>query len=150
MARRAERDETKQTLTFRVGDDRFAVPAGLVREVARMPRVTRVPHAPDSLIGIGNFRGTVLPVVSFARLTDRTAEGERRVILLDTANPVAIAVDEVTALGTDDNVRTIDVDALAARDFAGSGRKARVAAAIAKTDIARAEAIDAATLVAFA
>jgi purine-binding chemotaxis protein CheW len=138
-------------LTFRVGDERFGVPAAIVREVVRLPRVTRVPHSPASLIGLGNFRGTVLPIVSFASLTDRTAGSERRVILLDAANPIALAVDDVTALGEEagNAPDPIDVDALTARDFAGGGqRKAR---AVARTDATDAEAArDQVPLVAFA
>ncbi len=134
-------------LAFRVGNEQFGVPMAIVREVARLPRVTRVPHAPASLIGLGNFRGTVLPVVSFARLAGRTGESERRVILLDTANPLALAVDEVASLGQDDRIARIDIEALTARDFAGAGRKARVAARSAETQGAEAES--AVTLVAF-
>jgi purine-binding chemotaxis protein CheW len=125
-------------LAFRVGDERFGVPAAIVGEVARLPRVTRVPHAPASLIGLGNFRGTVLPIVSFAGLTDRVAGSERRVILLDTANPIALAVDEVTALGDETGLHRIDVEALTARDFAGDGR--RKARAVGRAEEAGAEA----------
>lgn len=129
-------------LTFKVGDERFSVPTTLVREVARLPRVTRVPHGPKSLIGLGNFRGTVLPIVSFASLADRESGGERRVILLDTANPLALAVDDVVALrdGVDRSVRLVDIDALTARDFSsGTTRKAR---AVAQLETAKADAVD--------
>ncbi len=128
MARAASKREAASLLTFRVGGERFGVPAAIVREVGRLPRVTRVPHSPASLIGLGNFRGAVLPVVSFARLTDRKVGSERRVILLDTAHPIALAVDEVTALGDEAGHTTnpIDVEALTARDFAaGTARRAR-------------------------
>lgn len=145
MARAAAPDGERM-LTFRVGQERFGVPAAIVREVARIPRMTRVPHAPASLLGLGNFRGSVLPVVSFAKLADRTADSERRVILLDTARPLALAVDEVTALGGD--AKQIDIDALTARDFAPGSRKARVAAKAAEAQAIEVEA--ALTLVAFA
>lgn len=110
----------ERLLTFRVGEERFGVAASLVREVSRIPRVTRVPHAPEGLIGLGNFRGAVLPLVSFAALTDRPTGGERRAILLDTAHPVALVVEDVTGLRDDGDVPAIDVDALAAARFAGT------------------------------
>jgi purine-binding chemotaxis protein CheW len=147
MARAAATGQAQQMLTFRVGNERFGVPAGIVREVARLPRVTRVPHSPASLIGLGNFRGVVLPVVSFARLTDREADNERRVILLDTANPLALAVDEVSALGQDGDVRSVDIEALTARDFTAASRKARGAAKIG--DVQQAAADNSVVLVAF-
>jgi purine-binding chemotaxis protein CheW len=137
-----------QSLTFRVGEDRFSLPASLVREVARLPRITRVPHAPPSLIGLGNFRGTVLPVVSFADLTGRRAENERQVILLDTARPMALAVDDVSTLGEDKKARRVDIDALAARDFKISSRKASKVATLAKAGAAEPDA--SINLVAFA
>ena len=122
-----EKDET--LLGFRIGEERFGVAASLVREVGRMPRITRVPQAPESLIGLGNFRGTVLPVLSFAQLTDRPASNERRVILLDTAHPIALAVDEVSTLTSDAALHRIDAEALATSGFAATARpRTRVAA----------------------
>lgn len=144
---RATISDGQQMLTFRVGGERFGVPAGMVREVARLPRVTRVPHAPASLIGLGNFRGSVLPIVSFAKLADRVADHERRVILLDTTNPIALAVDEVNALGQDAQAQRVDIEALTARDFAGTGRKVWVAAKVAEAQAVEAESV--VTLVAF-
>jgi purine-binding chemotaxis protein CheW len=138
---RAATPAGQQMLTFRVGTERFGVPAGMVREVARLPRVTRVPHAPASLIGLGNFRGSVLPIVSFAKLADRKADNERRVILLDTANPIALAVDEVTALGQDGQAQSVDIEKLTARDFTGASRKARVAAGVADAQAAEADGL---------
>jgi purine-binding chemotaxis protein CheW len=139
VARAAASDKAKRMLIFRVGKDRFGVPASLVREVVRLPRVSRVPHAPASLIGLGNFRGAVLPVISFASLTDRKAQSEGRVILLDTASPLALAVDEVMALGQDADARAMDIEALIARDFSGGGRRARVAVQVAEAQATEAE-----------
>lgn len=127
----AVRRDAESLLTFRVAGEQFSVPTAIVREVARLPRVTRVPHAPASLIGLGNFRGTVLPIVSFGALADRKTGDERRVILLDTENPVALAVDDIVALegGSRPDVRRVDIDALTSRDFArATERKPRGAA----------------------
>jgi purine-binding chemotaxis protein CheW len=121
-------------LTFHAAGERFAVPAGIVREVARLPRLTRVPHAPASLLGLGNFRGVVLPVVSFARLTGRVAGRERRAILLDAANPIALAVEDVASFGNETDADAIDIDALAARDYRKGGRTARATGKIAEAN----------------
>lgn len=58
-------------LTFRVGGQLYALPADEVREVIRPPLVARVPHAPDSLVGVANLRGEVLPVASLHRRLGR-------------------------------------------------------------------------------
>lgn len=137
---RAARPAGDRLLAFRVGGDRFAVAASLVREVGRVPRLTHVPHAPPGLLGLGNFRGTVLPVLSFARLHDRPQGDERRVILLDTASPIALAVDGVDALSDDAGLRAIDAEALARGGSAGDRRGSGRVAAIARTVAAVREA----------
>lgn len=137
MARVRSDRLNEQLLTFRVASEQFGVPTSLVREVARLPRITRVPHAPDTLLGLGNFRGTVLPVLSFARLTDRTDGNESRVILLNTANPIGLAVDEVVTFGGG-AVQAIDAEALASAGFASarSAKNMRVTSATTHIDTA--------------
>lgn len=100
----------ERLLTFRVGEERFGVTASLVREVGLMPRLTHVPHAPANLLGLGNFRGQVLPILSFGN-SDH-AQREQRVILLGTTSPIALAVDEVTELAADTGLDAIDVERL--------------------------------------
>jgi purine-binding chemotaxis protein CheW len=88
-------------LTFKSEGRYYALPAASVSEVARIPTLARVPQAPRSLMGLANLRGSVLPVASVRALLGR-AEVERthasRLIVLDGASPVALAVDEVTSL----------------------------------------------------
>ncbi len=141
MRRATVQDAQESLLGFRIGDESFGIAASLVREVGRMPRTTCVPHAPKSMIGLGNFRGTVLPILSFAQLTDRTAGNERRVILLDTASPMALAVDDITTLTSDPGLRRIDVEALATADFSGTARPAARVAAIRADQARTSEAI---------
>lgn len=88
-------------LTFRVGALSLAVKAEAVREVARPPRLTRVPHAPTCLAGLASLRGAALPVVSAARLLDAgdaVVGATSRVLVLDLASPVGLLVDEVADL----------------------------------------------------
>lgn len=87
-------------LAFRVGGLRLAVDAGEVAEVVRRPAVTRVPQAPAALSGVANVRGEVVPVVSVASLLgEATASREvERLIVLDRAEPIGLAVDEVIGL----------------------------------------------------
>jgi len=89
---------TGQLVTFSVAGDRYAIEATLVREVIRPPRLTRVPHAPAGLLGLGNLRGAVLPVVSLGALLGKSGTGTGRVIVLEQADPVGVMVDEVSAV----------------------------------------------------
>ena len=55
--------ETTQYLTFRLGDEVFALDIGKVREVLDFTTVTKVPRTPDFMRGVINLRGSVVPVV---------------------------------------------------------------------------------------
>lgn len=55
--------ETTQYLTFRLGDETFALDISKVREVLDYTNITKVPHTPDFMRGVINLRGNVVPVV---------------------------------------------------------------------------------------
>ncbi len=55
--------ETGQYLTFRLGDELFAISVAQVREVLVASRITRVPTAPEYMQGVVNVRGKAIPVV---------------------------------------------------------------------------------------
>ncbi|WP_342117119.1 chemotaxis protein CheW [Pseudoduganella sp. OTU4001] len=62
--------------SFILGGDEFALPALTIREVVNFPeRITSVPLAPPYLAGMFTLRGSVIPVVSLARLFDPAAPG---------------------------------------------------------------------------
>jgi purine-binding chemotaxis protein CheW len=52
-----------QYLTFRLGEEVFALEIGQVREVLDYPQITRVPRMPAFMCGVINLRGSVVPVV---------------------------------------------------------------------------------------
>jgi purine-binding chemotaxis protein CheW len=54
--------EMSQYLTFKLGDEVFALDIGKVREVMDFTAVTRVPQSPDFMLGVINLRGSVVPV----------------------------------------------------------------------------------------
>ncbi|MBF0557768.1 MAG: chemotaxis protein CheW [Nitrospirae bacterium] len=55
--------ETTQYLTFRLGDEVFALDISKVREVLDFTTVTKVPRMPEFMRGVINLRGNVVPVV---------------------------------------------------------------------------------------
>jgi purine-binding chemotaxis protein CheW len=88
-------------LTFKSEGRFYALPAASVSEVARMPPLARVPQAPRSLLGLANLRGSVLPVASVRALLGRedvATTHASRLIVLEGASPVALAVDEIASL----------------------------------------------------
>lgn len=55
--------ETARYLTFRLGDELFAINVFKAREVLDVSRITRVPTAPGYMRGVVNVRGNAIPVV---------------------------------------------------------------------------------------
>ena len=89
--------ETTQYLTFRLGEEVFALDIGKVREVLDFTSITKVPQTPDFMKGVINLRGSVVPVVDM-RLKFGMSETER------TVNTCIIIVEisldnETTVLG---------------------------------------------------
>lgn len=52
-----------QYITFKLGDELFAINVAGVREVLDLPPITKVPTAPAYMRGVVNVRGTAIPVV---------------------------------------------------------------------------------------
>ncbi len=55
--------EITQYLTFKLGDEVFALDISKVREVLDFTTITKVPRTPDFMRGVINLRGSVVPVV---------------------------------------------------------------------------------------
>jgi purine-binding chemotaxis protein CheW len=55
--------ETRQYLTFRLGEEVFATDVAKVREVLDFTNITRIPRTPEFMSGVINLRGNVVPVV---------------------------------------------------------------------------------------
>ena len=55
--------ETTQYLTFKLGDEVFALDIAKVREVLDFTAITKVPRTPEFMRGVINLRGSVVPVV---------------------------------------------------------------------------------------
>jgi len=62
-------------VVFRIGDDRYFLPADVASKVLPMPGVARVPGAPPELVGVALVEGDMMPVVAVGDLDGR---GSRR------------------------------------------------------------------------
>jgi purine-binding chemotaxis protein CheW len=59
----SEITETRQYLTFKLGNEIFATDVAKVREVLDLTTITAVPRTPEFMSGVINLRGSVVPVV---------------------------------------------------------------------------------------
>ena len=70
--------ETRQYLTFKLGDEVFGIDVAKVREVLDFTTITKVPRTPDFMSGVINLRGNVVPVVDL-RLCFEMSKTEKTV-----------------------------------------------------------------------
>jgi len=56
-------EQISQYMTFKLGNELFAINVAQVREVLEVSTITRVPTAPDYMRGVVNVRGKAIPVV---------------------------------------------------------------------------------------
>ncbi|MAW78883.1 MAG: chemotaxis protein CheW [Parvularcula sp.] len=59
-------DNTREFVSFRIGDQEYCVDIMSVREIRGWTPATAVPHAPHYVRGVINLRGAVLPIVDLA------------------------------------------------------------------------------------
>jgi purine-binding chemotaxis protein CheW len=59
------RPSVLQSVVFGLGEERFALPISLVREVLDMTDIFQIPHGPDWLLGITDVRGENVPLADF-------------------------------------------------------------------------------------
>jgi purine-binding chemotaxis protein CheW len=90
-------NETNQYMTFKLGDEIFAINVAKVREVLEVPQITRVPTAPRYMRGVVNVRGQSIPVVDLRTRFGLPVEAETvqsRIIVME------LEIDgEVSVLG---------------------------------------------------
>jgi purine-binding chemotaxis protein CheW len=87
--------ETSQYMTFKLGDELFAINVAQVREVLEIPLITRVPTAPKYMRGVVNVRGQSIPVVNLRTrfgLSAGTETLQSRIIVMELELDGEIAV----------------------------------------------------------
>ena len=113
---------------FRLGSEVYGLPVSAVTGVVRFKAPTLVPRASESVLGVINLRGRVLPVVDVGRRFSGTRFEEtatsRIVVIEDEHGTAGIAVDQASEVVTfqADAVRPVPESVLSAqtaRVFAG-------------------------------
>ena len=87
--------ETTQYLTFKLGEEIFALEVAKVREILDFSTVTKVPKTPDFMRGVINLRGGVVPVIDL-RLKFGMSQTEKTVNTCIIV--VEVALDGETAV----------------------------------------------------
>ncbi len=97
-----------QLVSFKLGNEEYAVDILKVQEINRLTEITSVPNAPSYLEGVINLRGKVIPVINLRKkfgLADKDMDSHSRVMILDirgiTTGVIVDAVSEVLRINTD-------------------------------------------------
>ncbi|MFZ5896188.1 MAG: chemotaxis protein CheW [Myxococcota bacterium] len=64
---------TNQYVTFKLDEEVYALDVAHAREIVEVPRLTRMPNAPDWIRGVMNLRGSVVPVIDLKHKFDMGA-----------------------------------------------------------------------------
>ena len=85
-----------RALLLRVGEDTYAVPIEVAREVLGATTVTPLPTAPPSVLGLCNVRGEIIPVFDTGVLLGLTAvTSTTAVAIIETAlGPAGLAISD--------------------------------------------------------
>jgi purine-binding chemotaxis protein CheW len=86
-------------IEFSLGDEDYAIPLLMVREVISIPETTPIPKAPKHFIGLMNLRGQVISIVDLrTKLTIKpnANESDSAVVIVDFNNVnIGIVVDSI-------------------------------------------------------
>src|SRR6201993_4609054 len=78
-----------QVVGFRIGDETFGVKIGSVREIVRVPEITSVPNAPDTIEGVINLRGKIIPVMDLRKRfghSEIQSDKKNRILVVELEN----------------------------------------------------------------
>jgi len=124
--------KTAHLVCFRIGKETFGVDIFAVREIVRVQEITKVPGAPEFVLGVINLRGRVISVVDLGLQlgldrTEITSSSRILVIQLDGIS-VGFLVDEATS------VIKVSEDAIDSRPEMIGGVKADFLEGVAKLE----------------
>jgi purine-binding chemotaxis protein CheW len=78
-----------QVVGFRIGNETFGVRISSVREIVRVPEITAVPSAPETVEGVINLRGKIIPVMDLRKRfgqSDIQPDKKNRILVVELEN----------------------------------------------------------------
>jgi purine-binding chemotaxis protein CheW len=85
----AKHDELIQLVSFMLDSEEYGVEVLKVREIIRMPSITKMPNAAQHVEGIINLRGKVIPIISMRKRfggPEYQNDNQTRIIIMDVAS----------------------------------------------------------------
>lgn len=102
-------DAALEYLTFSVAEQQLAIPATLVRDVLRLPKLTPVPLASADVAGLMNLRGHIVTAVDLCSRLGfgaQAGQGRMAIVIEQGAETICLVVDVVgdVTLVANDNI----------------------------------------------
>lgn len=95
-----QHDELIQLVSFMLANEEYGVEVLKVREIIRMPTITKMPNTPSYVEGIINLRGKVIPIISMRKrfgLIEGDISSQTRIMVMDVAGTLTgFIVDAVS------------------------------------------------------
>jgi len=96
----AQHNELVQLVSFMLAEEEYGVEVLKVREIIRMPTITKMPNVLQYVEGIINLRGKVIPIISMRKrfgLMENENSSQTRIIIMDVAGGlIGFIVDGVS------------------------------------------------------
>ncbi|MBE9536484.1 MAG: protein phosphatase CheZ [Proteobacteria bacterium] len=97
---KSAKGELHQLVSFRLGEEEFAVDILKIQEIIRMMEITCIPKSPDFVEGVINLRGNVVPIIDLRKrfaLPSENIGKNTRIIVMDVGGRiVGFIVDAVS------------------------------------------------------
>lgn len=92
-------DKERQLVVFSLYQEEFGCEITQVREIIKLPSITKLPHVSDYIKGVTNIRGEIIPVISLRKrfgLEEEEETQNTRVIIVEiNGSQVGFIVDSV-------------------------------------------------------
>ncbi|NLM26022.1 MAG: chemotaxis protein CheW [Firmicutes bacterium] len=92
-------DKERQLVVFSLYQEEFGCEITQVREIIKLPSITKLPHVSDYIKGVTNIRGEIIPVISLRKrfgLEEEEETQNTRVIIVEiNGSQVGFVVDSV-------------------------------------------------------
>src|ERR1039457_666148 len=96
---KGSKEERMQLVSFNLDNEEYGVEVLKVREIIRMPDITRVPNTPHYVEGVINLRGKVIPIISLRKrfsLPYTENDSRTRIMVMDMSHELTgFIVDSV-------------------------------------------------------
>ena len=112
-------NKSNQLVVFFLDDKQYALYLSVVERVVSAVEITLLPKAPDIVLGVINFQGTVIPVVNIRKrfgLPEREIDLSDQFIIAKTSRKtVALVVDTVDEVIEPASVKVINTEKITSR-----------------------------------